>query len=209
MPASRPERITALHDELTTLAAHLTAGEARFVELVAELERDSAWNEPGVLSCAHWLNFRCGLGMVAAREKVRVARALPELPAVAAAFARGEVSYSKVRAMTRVATPATESFLLNVARHGTAAQMEGLVRGYRRVVSRVEDAAEGKRQQGKRALHFQTWCREDGMVAFRGSLPAAEAELVAKALEGSVLNSILITAEFWIFCQGIISDHST
>jgi hypothetical protein len=68
---------------------------------------------------------------VAAREKVRVARALEHLPEIADAFAKGEISYSKVRAMTRVAAPANESVLVHIARHGTASHVEKLVRKYR------------------------------------------------------------------------------
>ena len=84
-------------------------------------------------SCAHWLNWKCGIDMGAAREKVRVARALGELPLIGAAFACGKVSYSKVRAMTRVASVDNEEYLLMIARHGTASHVEGLVRSYRRV----------------------------------------------------------------------------
>jgi hypothetical protein len=82
-------------------------------------------------SCAHWLNWKCGIGLGAAREKVRVARALEQLPQVAAAMAEGRISYFKVREMTRVANTSNESFLLNIARCGTASHVEEVVRGYR------------------------------------------------------------------------------
>jgi hypothetical protein len=71
-------------------------------QLGAEIER-KYWEELGLCSCAHWLNFKCGIGMNAAREKVRVAHALADLPKISMAFEKGELSYSKVRAMTRIA----------------------------------------------------------------------------------------------------------
>ncbi|PRQ06431.1 DUF222 domain-containing protein [Enhygromyxa salina] len=87
-----------------------------------------------VLSCAHWLSWRIGVGIEAAREKVRVARALELLTNVDALFGRGELSYSKVRAITRVATPETEQHFLDVAAHATAAQLERLTGSYERSV---------------------------------------------------------------------------
>jgi hypothetical protein len=80
----------------------------------------------------HWLGWHCALDERAAREKVRVARALTEFTLICEKFARGRLSYSKVRAITRIATPATEADLVNIAEHATAAQVERLVSGYRR-----------------------------------------------------------------------------
>ena len=101
---STPELV----DEITTLAGHLNAANARFLALIAELDRRKGWAEWGVKSCAHWLNWKCGIDLGAARERVRVAHALVELPQVAAAMNESRLSYAKVRAMTRVATPANE-----------------------------------------------------------------------------------------------------
>jgi hypothetical protein len=81
----------------------------------------------GLASCAHWLNWRCGIGLNAAREKVRVAHALVQLPGISKAFSRGELSFSKVRALTRIADSGNESELLHLARQATAAQFEKLV----------------------------------------------------------------------------------
>jgi hypothetical protein len=131
-------------------------------------------------AAAHWLNWKCGLDMGAAREKVRVAHALGALPLISASFARGAVSYSKVRAMTRVATPENEELLLNVALHGTAHHVERLVRGYRRV-QRLEDA---NRQQAER---YASWhLDEDGCLVIRGRIPAEQGMLVTKGLEAAV-----------------------
>jgi len=129
-PHSRRHSLERLEAEITELWGHLTAATARFLALVAEFDRSKAYERHGLVGTAQWLNWQCGIGPVAAREKVRVARALEGLPQTAASFARGEISYSKVRAMKRVASPANEDVMLNVALHGTAAHVEKLVRKY-------------------------------------------------------------------------------
>src|SRR5688500_3916058 len=101
--------------EITTLAGHLNAGNARFLVLVAELDRRQGWAEWGVKSCAHWLNWKCGIGLGAARARVRVARALGNLPRIATSMAEGRLSYAKVREITRVADGSNEDYLLNIA----------------------------------------------------------------------------------------------
>jgi hypothetical protein len=121
----REQSLRELEDEVATLASHLYAGTCRFLELVGELDRRGQWMD---CSCAQWLAWRCGLLPRAAREHVRVARRLPELPVIHAAFARGELSYSKVRALTRIADPQTEEDLLAMGRALTASQLERAVR---------------------------------------------------------------------------------
>ena len=123
----------ALGERITELAAHLNAATCHLLELIAEFDEREGWGHEGCQSCAHWLNWKCGIATGAAREKVRVARAIATLPLIHDAFSRGEVSYSKVRAMSRVATADNEAYLLMIARHGTAAQVETVVRGYRPV----------------------------------------------------------------------------
>lgn len=86
------------------------------------------------ISCAHWLSWRVGLDLVTARERVRVARALGKLPAIDAAMAAGKLSYSKVRAISRVATPANDAAFVEVAVAATGGQLERLCRGYRSAV---------------------------------------------------------------------------
>ena len=109
-----PDRVPDLErlgDEIVVLSAHLDAASARLLELIREFDAREGWAN-GFRSCAAWLGWRVGLDMGAAREKVRVARALGTLPRLAGALACGELSYAKVRALTRVATPATEERLL-------------------------------------------------------------------------------------------------
>src|SRR5207249_2260194 len=99
-----------LGDEIAELSAHLDAATARLLDLIREFDARGGWgNGSGFRSCAHWLTWRVGLNPGAARERVRVARALGTLPRLAEALARGELSYSKVRALTRVATPRPKS----------------------------------------------------------------------------------------------------
>src|SRR5207237_8161985 len=116
-----------------------------------EFDARAGWNT-GFRSCAAWLAWRVGLDPGAARERVRVAHALGTLPLLARALARGELSYAKVRALTRVATPEAEERLVAVGRAGTAAHVERIVRGWRRV-DRKAEARETARRHAGRALH--------------------------------------------------------
>ncbi len=97
-------------------------------------------------TCAHWLNWKCGIGLVAAREKLRVAHALEHLPLNSQAMRCGALSYAKVRAMTRVATPENEEFLLTIAHNGTASHVETVVQHYRRTQRLEELEHDGARQ---------------------------------------------------------------
>ena len=160
----------ALEDEIHALSACITVATWRLLMLIAELDRRGAWQQCGVLSCAHWLNWKCGIDMGAAREKVRVARALESLPLVNDALARGELSYSKTRAITRVATPESQDYLLMIARHGTASHVEKLVRAYRSV-ERLHEAARARSTHAQRALRWGF--EDDGTMRITVRLPAA------------------------------------
>jgi hypothetical protein len=174
-PAAELDR---LGDEIAELSAHLDAATAHLLNLIREFDARSGWNN-GFRSCAHWLCWRVGLDLGAARERVRVARALGTLPRLAQALARGELSYAKVRALTRVATPETEERLLAVGRAGTAEHVERIVRGWRRV-DRKAEADETKRRHMSRALHV--YQDEDGMVVVRGRLPPEVGAVLVQAL---------------------------
>jgi hypothetical protein len=134
-----PDEIEALGDRIATLAAHIHAAEGEMLPLIARYERLGGWERAGHKSCAHWLSFRTGYCLNAARERVRVARALDELPLTAATMARGELSFSQVRALTRVARPETEADLIELATGCTTAQLEIMVRAWRKH-SRLEEA---------------------------------------------------------------------
>ena len=161
-----PAELDRLGDEIAELSAHLDAATARLLELIRDFDARGGWNT-GFSSCAAWLSWRVGLDLGAARERVRVARALRTLPLLAEALARGQLSYAKVRAITRVATPETEARLLGVGRAGTAAHVERIVRGWRCVDRRAE-AREAKHRHATRALHV--YQAEDGMMVLRGRL---------------------------------------
>jgi 5-methylcytosine-specific restriction endonuclease McrA len=167
-----------LGDEIAELSAHLDAATARLLTLIREFDARGGWNT-GFRSCAAWLAWRVGLDLGAARERVRVARALETLPVLAEALAHGQLSYAKVRALTRVATPETEARLLAVGRAGTAAHVERIVHGWRRV-DRQAEAREAKRRHASRALHVHQ--DEDGMVVLRGRLEPEVGALLVQAL---------------------------
>ena len=128
-----------LGDEITELCGYIYAATHHLLELIREFDKQQYWAELGFQSCAHWLNFKCGFGMNAARERLRVAHALAELPKIDEAFSRGALSFSKVRAMTRVADESNEAYLLMVATHGTAHHVERLVSQVRRA-KKLQDA---------------------------------------------------------------------
>src|SRR5882762_9285882 len=164
--------------EIAELSAHLDAATARLLDLIREFDARGGWNT-GFCSCAAWLTWRVGLDRGAARERVRVARALGTLPLLAQALARGELSYSKVRALTRVATPEAEKRLLAVGRAGTAEHVERIVRGWRRV-DRIAEARESTRRHRSRALYV--YQDEDGMVVIRGRLAPEVGAVLRHAL---------------------------
>lgn len=167
---------------ITELAGYLNAAHYHWLTLIAEFDRRKGWSDGGSRSCAHWLNWKVGLDLGAAREKVRVAQALGALPRISAAMQRGKLSYSKVRALTRVAEPATEDYLLSIALHGTAHHVEKLVRCYRRVCEAQELGREAH-QQARRELVFHY--DDDGSLVIRARLPAEAGAVLLKALEAA------------------------
>ena len=170
-----------LEREICELAAHIAAATCRWLELLAEFDDRGGWAEWGIKSCAHWLSWRCSLGLRAAREHVRVAHRLKELPVVKEAFSRGELSYCKVRALTRVATAATEVGLVEIARHATGAQLEKLIRGYAGALSATLGAAE--RAIEGRYLRWN-W-EDDGSLRLEARLPADAGAIVLNGLRAA------------------------
>ena len=166
--------------EITKLCSYIYAAEARLLDLIRMFDEHEYWAELGLCSCAHWLNFKCGIGMNAAREKVRVAHALADLPKISMAFQKGELSYSKVRAMTRIADSGNEDYLLMIAHHGTAHHVEKLVSKFR-TAQRLQDAEAVNEQYHNRELshHYD----HDGCLVIKARLPAEQGALIVKALE--------------------------
>ncbi len=150
-----------LEAEICTLAGHIAAATCRFLLLVAEFDRRGGWRTWECLSAAHWLSWKCGISRRTAQDHVRVGRALEELPVMTAAFGTGQLSYSKVRAMTRVATPKSESDLVDVAMHGTAAHVDRIVAGFC-TARRNADPDRAHAQHRRRGVWSGT--AEDGTV---------------------------------------------
>jgi hypothetical protein len=130
--------LEALGERICSGAGHLAAATGAWLSLIEEFDRRLGWVMDGVKSCAHWLSWKCGIGPGTAREHVRVARALGEFALIRAELLAGRLSYSKVRALTRVVTAATEEFLVELAGKTTGAQLEELVAGFGKVQS-LED----------------------------------------------------------------------
>ena len=160
---NRIKKLNHLADNITELVAHLDAGTFQLLQLICEFDKEEGWEGTGIRSCAHWLNWKCGMSLGSARERVRVARALPKLPEISAAFCNGKVSHSKVRAMTRVATPKNEAALLQVALHGTASHVETQVRLYRKT-KRIEALEEENLRHGHRELSWYIDIEDRGHV---------------------------------------------
>jgi hypothetical protein len=172
--------IDELANEIFTLSGHINAANHRWLMLIAEFDRRSGWNDGGTQSCAHWLNWKCGLAIGAAREKVRVAHALEKLPKISAAMERGNLSYSKVREITRVATGATEDYFLQIAEHGTAQHVEKLVRAYRRCQDAEELSREARQQEERRVYVSHD---QNGSLVLHCVLPADVGARMLKALD--------------------------
>ena len=193
-PRPEIEELQRLGDDIAELSAHIEVATARLLDLICQFDARAGWAEAGAKSCAEWLSWRVGLDLNAAGERVRVARALPNVPRIADAFTHGELSYSKVRALTRVATADTEERLLTASRHMTAAQVERLVRAWRRVDRNAENKLTAERQKS-RSLHV--YQDEDGMVVVRGRLtPEA----------GAVLRQALAAACDRIYAKARVND---
>src|SRR3954453_11718381 len=168
--------LAELAQEITSGAVRLAAATAAWLLLVAEFDRRQGWAGVGIRSCAHWLAWQCGLSPGAAREHVRVARALTGLPVTAEAFAAGRLSYSKVRELTRVADPATETELVELAGHTTASQLARVVRAWRR-----SDAVDDGR--GAQTRSFPWSWHDDGMLTLHVRMDAEGVPALLVAVE--------------------------
>src|SRR5207237_4694429 len=176
----RPEiaELQRLGDDIAELSAHIEVATARLLDLIREFDARAGWAEAGAKSCAEWLSWRVGLDLNAAYERVRVARALPTLPRISDAFAHGKLSYSKVRALTRVATADIEQRLL-ISTSMTAAQVERLVRAWRRVDRHAENRQAAQRQKSRSLRVYQD---ADGMYVIQGWLTPEAGAVLRQAL---------------------------
>ena len=172
--------IDDLDRAIVTLATRINAETYELLVLVREFDERAGWLKWGLGNCAEWLHFRCDLSMNAAREKVRVAHALKILPAIAAAFASGRLSYSKVRAMTRVAGTHNEDELLSFASKTTTANLEERCRELK--CGRPDSLDSAQRAFANRSLRISRNA-DRGTVSITVELPMESGELVEKALD--------------------------
>ena len=178
--AGRDGSIDGLDRAIVNLAGRINAATHELLVLIRRFDERAGWLAWGFQSCAEWLHWRCDIGLSAAREKVRVAHALKTLPSIGCAFAEGSLSYSKVRAMTRVANPGNEDELLAFARRTTAARVEERCRELR--CGTIDSTEEALRAHARRALTL----RRDphrGTVTITVEVPLETGELIDKALE--------------------------
>ena len=180
--SSEDDRLEDLADEIATLSAHIDAATHRLLTLIAEFDRARGWERAGYPDCARWLAVRTGIDVHTAREKVRAARVLAGLPETSAAMAKGELSFSKVRALTRVATADNESALLELARGATTAQLERMIRAWRRGSRQDEAEWERRRHEERTVAVFPD---DDGMYVLRGRLTPEVGALLMRALEAA------------------------
>ena len=174
------EEIAAMGDRVAETAALIDVATHRFLTQLREFDRVDGWHRAGAVSCAHWLSWRVGMDLRTAREKVRVARRLAELPHIDEALRGGEISYSKVKAITRVATAHNEEQLLTMARAATGAQLAKICRLKARV-NRLEGRDPRAIEECKRyVLQHST---DDGMVSIQVRLLPDEAARVMRAFE--------------------------
>ena len=172
-----PDNPVELRRAVRRMAGHINHADWRFIKLIAAMDRTRGWNERGYCNLGNWLDHRCGLGPCAARERVRIGRALERLPRIDAAFRDGVLSYSKVRAVTRVATRETEAMLLAIAGRSSAAQLESLVRTHERVGGGDRERVRSEQRRGL------SWHYEDGMLVVTAAVPAERGALVINALQ--------------------------
>ena len=175
-PARVPlERLEA---QICELAGHLAAATCRFLVLLADFDARRGWASWEMNSCAQWLSWKCQISSGTAREHVRVARALRELPVIRARFAAGRLSYAKVRALTRIATPASEAGLAELAGPMTANQLERFARAHRQVTQAGDADARVRRRL---VWRFE----EDGSLSGTFRLPPLQGAVLLKALRAA------------------------
>src|SRR5579864_2167624 len=177
-PGLAPVPLERLESQICELAGHLTAATCRFLVLLGDFDARRGWASWDMTSCAAWLSWKCQMSSGTAREHVRVARALRDLPVIRGEFAAGRLSYAKVRALTRIATPETEAGLAEIAGPMTGNQLERFARAHRQ----VSPAGDATARVGRRL----TWrFEEDGSLAGTFRLPPLQAAVLLKALRAA------------------------
>ena len=175
------DELRQIGERIAELAEGINAAEARMMALIADFDRRGGWKD-GFGSCAEWLAWKIGITIGPARERVRAARALENLPQTADALRAGTISYAKVRALTRVATPESETELLEFARAGSAANLEQMVRMWKKLSRDEELTAEQARH---RSRAFAVFVDGDGMYVVKGRLEPEVGAVLMRAVEAA------------------------
>jgi hypothetical protein len=178
-----PRSVDELDAAIGRLVRQMNADSYRMLVLVREFDDRFGWKKWSFKSCAEWLAWRSSIGLSAAREKVRSAHALRALPAISAAFADGRLSYSKVRALTRVAHLHDEDLLLAYALETTLPNVEERCRQIRNVAP--DSVHHARRAWENRSL---TVWRDEGRGTLRLTVevPIEDGELIVRALDCAV-----------------------
>src|SRR2546423_5885240 len=163
----------------------LDAQEAEWFAALAEFDYRGGWAMDGHLSCVSWLVHFCGMARATAKEKLRVALELARRPVLAAAHAAGEVSYSKVRALTRIenASAETDQALLVAAQLASAVQLDQLARHYQELADQERPADTMARYERRGVRRAGTW---NGMTTTEIVLPVEDAERLYNILDSHI-----------------------
>jgi len=172
--------IDDLDRAIVSLSTRINAATYELLVLIRQFDERAGWLKWGFLNCADWLHWRCDLRASAAREKVRVAHAIKVLPEISAAFQSGQLSYSKVRAMIRVANRGNEEDLLAIALKMTAARVEERCRELR--CGTADSVTDANRAHANRALRLSR-DPERGTMSIIVELPLEAGELIDRALD--------------------------
>ncbi len=185
--------VDALGDQIAEMSAHIDAAMHRLLTAIREFDIASGWHVQGALSCAHWLAWRVGWDLRTARERVRVARKLTELPLVDEQLRIGAMSYSQARAISRVATTESKALWVGYAKHMPASQLDTLCRSYQNVQAYDQahgseaDAMAGAVLAAQVAAQRTVTRRslDNGMVKFEVIVSSDEAAIVWAALNAA------------------------
>jgi hypothetical protein len=171
-------------DRILDAGRSLAHSQHRLVVLAAEFDESDEWWASGAGTAAHWLAAQLDVCVATAREWIRIGKALRDLPALAAAFERRELSYAKMRALTRVAEPDTEVALVELGRAVPAGRLGHALAAWSQ---RHEDHAErDARHRRDRSLRHRV--EADGMVTITLHLPPEDAQAVLRAVEAAVMS---------------------
>ena len=173
---SEPSSLRPLRERISELQAHINAAQAELSGLLPELEETEAWAEEGVISPAHWVAWRCGMGQHQARRSLELSRSLVDLPLTRASFERGEISFEQAAAVAEVSTPGTEDELLQVAHDSTASRLKRIVAGYKSALRQMHSA------ELRSARYLSASYGADGSFRLSGRFTPEEGAIIRKAL---------------------------